>query len=162
MINFSVTVDGIETLQRGFNRLEKLDDWRSVWPNVIQEFHLIEAEQFDSEGAAGSGKWTPLKAVYAEFKEAHFPGKPILQATSDLRDSLVDSEAFGAITRISEQELVLGTSVPYAIFHQRGTRRGLPQRKVISLSEQQKRRIQKAVQAGLVRFVRDAGFGGAN
>lgn len=161
MINFSVTVDGIETLQRGFNRLEKLDDWRSVWPAVIAEFHVIESEQFASEGAAGGSKWEPLKEVYAEFKEVRYPGKPILQATSDLVYSLTDSEAFGAIVRPSENELILGTSVPYAIFHQRGTR-NMPARKPINLSEVQKRRIQKAVQLGLVKFVRDAGFEASN
>lgn len=149
MIGISVTVDGIETLTRSFNRLDKIDDWRSIWPNVIGEFHTIESEQFASEGAAGGEKWQPLKAVHKEFRH-------ILQDSGALHDSLTDSEAFGAIVRPGENELTLGTSVPYGIFHQRGTRRGLPQRKVISLGEQQKRRIQKAVQAGLVRFVREA------
>lgn len=158
MIGISVTVDGIETIQRGFNRLEKIDDWRPIWPEVTKEFHAIEQEQFDTEGAAGGGKWEPLSPVYAEYKEIQYPGKPILQASGALMESLVTEGAPGGIHRETSDELVLGTSINYGLFHQRGTRK-MPKRSPMNFSEQQKRRIQKAVQKGLIQFVRDAGFG---
>lgn len=138
---------------RVFNRLDSLDDMRPLWPNVIAEFYLIEQEQFDTEGAAGgSGKWPALSEPYKTWKEAHYPGEPILQRDHDLIESLTDPEASGAILRPGQDELVLGTSVPHARIHQR---RGRPP---ISFSESQKRRIQKALQQGLVKFVREAGF----
>lgn len=149
---------GEEIFNRAFNRLDSLSDLRPVWPNVIREFYLIEAEQFQSEGAAGaSGKWAALSNVYAKYKQVAHPDKPILRADDELFESLTNPEAAGAILRPDEQELTIGTSVPYAAFHQRGTRR-MPARPPISLAESQKRRIQKAIQTGLVRFVREAGF----
>lgn len=155
MINFDVQVDGITVLDRSFNRLAQLDDFRPLWGNVIAEFHAIETEQFASEGVAGGSRWQPLKPATVAFKERNYPGKPILQATSELKESLTQLEAPGAIVRPLKDELILGTSIPQGIFHQRGTRR-MPRRPPINLSESQKRRIQKSLQAGLVQFVRNA------
>lgn len=157
MIQLTATVEGEQVFNRAFNRLDALSDFRPFWPNVIQEFYLIEAEQFDSEGAAGGERWTPLSPLYSEYKEQVYPGQPILQAEGDLRASLTDPEAAGAILQPREDELIIGTSVPYALAHQRGTIR-MPRRPPINFSEAQKRRLQKAIQAGLVRFVREAGF----
>lgn len=158
-VRFRVEVDGVEQFDRAFNRLDRLDDFRPVWPRVIQEFYSIEREQFATEGAAGeSGKWAPLSKAYAKYKQANYPDMPILQRDQELVESLTDPEAFGAILRPSQDELVIGTSVPYALAHQRGSRTGLPKRPPISLSERQKLRLQKAIQEGLVRFIRDSGF----
>lgn len=157
MISISVTVDGIETLQRSFNRLDKIDDWRPIWPEVGKVFYEIEAEQFATEGAAGGEKWTPLSKVYEKFKAVAYPGQPILQADEDLRESLVSPFGVNAIYRATEKELDIGSKDPKVLVHHRGSpKKHIPKRKVINLSEIQKRRIQKAVQAGLVRFVREA------
>jgi phage gpG-like protein len=158
LYRFRVEVLGEEIFNRAFNRIDSLSDLRPIWSNVIREFYLIEAEQFESEGAAGaSGRWAPLTDAYSKSKQVSHPDKTILRADDDLFDSLTDPEAAGAILRPDEQELTLGTSVPYATAHQRGTRR-MPARPPISMGEQQKRRIQKSIQAGLVRFIREAGF----
>lgn len=156
MINFAIDIDGINQFDRTFNRLSQIDDLRPLWGEVIGEFHQIEVEQFDSEGAATGQRFHPLSRVYAEYKEVAYPGKPILQASGDLRDSLTDSDAIGAIVRPGPHELIVGTSVPYARFHQRGTGR-MPARPPIRLAELQRRRIQKAIQRGLVQFIREAG-----
>lgn len=158
MYRFRIEVAGEEVFNRAFNRIDSLSDLRPIWPNVIREFYLIEAEQFESEGAAGaSGRWAPLSDVYAKYKAVAYPDKPILQAEDDLMKSLTDPEALGAILRPDEQELTIGSSVPYAMAHQHGTRK-MPARPPISFSEAQKRRIQKSIQVGLVRFIREAGF----
>jgi phage gpG-like protein len=149
---------GTEVFNRAFNRIDSLSDLRPLWPNVIREFYLIEAEQFESEGAAGaSGRWAALSDVYAKYKQVAHPDKGILRADDDLYQSLTDPEAAGAILRPEPDGLTIGTSVPYATAHQRGTRK-MPARPPISFSEAQKRRMQKAIQAGLVRFIREAGF----
>lgn len=154
---FQVEVLGEEIFNRVFNRIDSLSDLRPLYPEVIREFYAIEREQFESEGAAGaSGRWAPLSAGYARSKQASHPDKPILRADDDLFASLTDPEAAGAILRPEPDSLTIGTSVPYAIFHQRGTRH-MPARPPISPSETQKRRLQKALQSGLVRFVREVG-----
>jgi phage gpG-like protein len=151
-LRFTAEVDGAVTFDRAFNRLDSLSDMRPLWPPVIEEFYLIEREQFDTEGAAGGQRWAPLSPAYRAWKEIHYPGEPILQRDHELVDSLTDPEAAGAILQPREDELILGTSIPHARIHQR---RGRPP---INFSESQKRRIQKALQVGIVRFVREAGF----
>lgn len=153
------TVDGVETVNRAFNRTEGfIADMRNFAPVVSDEFYRAEAEQFQSEGARGaSGKWSPLSKAYERYKAVKFPGKGILEATGALKESLTDREALDAIFSASREEIVLGTKVPYAVAHHRGRGR-LPARPVISLSEAQKRRMQKAIQQQLVEFTRRAGF----
>lgn len=152
-LRFRTEIDGEGVFDRAFTRIDSLDDFRPVWPSVIDEFYVIEQEQFDTEGAAGgSGRWRPLSEKYRAWKEVHYPGAPILQSEGDLVASLTDPEAPDAIVIPARDELVLGSKVPYARIHQR---KGRPP---ISFSEAQKRRIQKAIQQGLVQFVREAGF----
>lgn len=155
---FSFSIDGVEEFNRGFNRIEQeIDDLRSVWPEVAKEFYQIEVEQFESEGSVGqSGKWAALSPAYAKYKAVKFPNQPILRATNSLFDAMTSLDAPGSIFRPEQSQLTIGANLDYSIYHQRGS--GLPQRKVISMNEAQKRRIQKAIQIGLVRFVRRQGF----
>lgn len=159
MLRFYGEIDGVEEFNRGFNRIEQeLDDLRTLWPGVAREFYQAEADQFRSEGAIGaSGRWAPLSKAYAKYKPVRFPGQTILKATTSLFDTLTSPDAPGSIFRPMKSELSIGSSVPYGIYHQRGTSR-MPSRKPISLNENQKREIQKAIQLGLVQFVRKQGF----
>jgi phage gpG-like protein len=153
MIRFISTVEGIETFNRVFNRIDEfISDFRSVWPLVAQEFYQIEEEQFASEGAAGlSGKWAPLSAPYKRWKEIHFPGQPILKLSNAMYESLTSPDAPDSIFLPEPEQLTIGTKVPYGRRHQRT-------RPVISMNEEQKRRIQKAIQRELVQFTRSLGF----
>lgn len=159
MFRLRAEIFGEEVFNRAFNRIDSIgNDLRPLWPEVIREFYLIETEQFASEGAVGaSGKWAALSDVYSKYKQVAFPDQPILRATDDLMESLTDPEALGAILRPEQGSLTIGTSVPYARAHQRGTKK-MPARPPISFSEAQKRRLQKSIQSGLVRFIREAGF----
>lgn len=153
MIRFSASVDGDQVLNRGFNRVEEfISDFRPLWPNVAQEFYAIEREQFDTEGAAGaSGKWAALSPAYKRWKEANYPGQSIMRLENALFESLTDPEALDAVFRPGKDELVIGSRLPYA-------RRQHRMRPLISMTEAQKRRLQKAIQRGLVEFTRRAGF----
>lgn len=159
MLNFTAEVDGLQALDRAFNRIdEQISDFRNFWPGVITTFYEIETEQFESEGARGaSGKWTPLAPVTKLFKETVFPGQAILRQTDDLFHSLTSPDAVGAIVRPERDELTLGSAVPYALFHQRGTGR-MPARPPISLTDNDKRQIIKSIQVRLVEFARKTGF----
>lgn len=159
MITFLADVNGVEILNRAFNRIdEQISDLRNIWPAVADVFYKAEKDQFDSEGAAGaSGKWAPLSQAYKKFKEVHFPGQPILQRDHSLVASLTGANGSDSIFRPEPQELTIGSKAPYARAHQLGKGR-LPARPPISLSETQKREMQKAIQKGLVEFARKAGF----
>lgn len=153
MIRFSATVDGLLVLDRAFNRIDqRISDFRNIWPSVAREFYAIEREQFETEGVSGaSGKWAALSPAYKRWKEVHFPGEQILQATHALVDSMTTPDANDSVFRADPLMLTIGTKREGAAAHQRT-------RPIISLREEQKRRLQKAIQAGLVRFTREAGF----
>jgi hypothetical protein len=152
-MKFSFEVAGVEQFSRAFNRIEEeLDDLRTIWPEVAKQFYQIEGEQFRSEGGIGaSGKWAALSPAYAKYKAVKFPNQPIGKATTSLFDAMTNPEAPGAIFKPERGQLTIGTSIPYGRdFHKK--------RSVISMNEDQKRRIQKAIQVGLVAFVRKQGF----
>lgn len=159
MIRFTAEVAGFEVLNRGFNRLDQsISDFRGIWPNVAAEIYAINSEQFDSEGSRGaSGKWAALSAAYAKYKVVAFPGQPILQAEGHMIASLTDPEAADAVYSPGRMELIIGSKDPKARAHHLGLG-NLPARPIFSFTEERKRRLQKAIQKGLVEFTRQAGF----
>lgn len=158
MIRFLASVDGIPVLDRAFNRVEeRISDFRFIWPFVAQEFYAIEREQFASQGAHGlSGRWAALSPAYAKWKSVKYPNMPILQATTVLMQSMTSPDAADSVFRPEADQLTIGSRAPYATAHQRGS--GLPARPVISLTEADKRRIQKAIQGPLAQFIRKQGL----
>ena len=153
MIRFVAEVAGGVQLDRAFNRIDQeISDFRVFWPGVIVAFYEIETEQFQSEGAKGaSGKWTPLSPAYKLFKEREFPGKTILRREDALYESMTGPDALDSILRPEKDELTIGSALPYALIHQKT-------RPVISLSEENKRKITKSIQQRLVAFARTTGF----
>jgi phage gpG-like protein len=153
MIRFTATITGEVQLDRAFNRVEQeITDFRNFWPGVITTFYEIENEQFLTEGASGaSGKWTPLSPAYKLFKERKFPGKTILRREDALYESMTGPDALDSVLRPEKEELLIGSAVPYALFHQKS-------RPIISLTEEQKRRFMKSIQQRLVEFTRSTGF----
>lgn len=154
-VEFTITVDGVPTLVRAFNRIEReITDLFDVWREVQKEFFAIEREQFRTEGAAGaSGKWKPLSPAYAKLKRKKYGNLPILQREFALIKSLT-GESTDTIRIFGKDEALFGSAVPYGKYHQRGGGR-LPQRKPIDPSDEQLRRIQKAIQRGLVKIIRN-------
>jgi phage gpG-like protein len=123
---------------------ERVGDLRiTVWPAVTAEMARIWREHFAGEGVGPAGRWPPLSANYARWKMRNFPGKTILRRTDRMYRSLVGKTA-DSIHRPTADSLEIGTSVPYANFHQTGTGR-MPARRIIDLNEVQKTRIMKAI-----------------
>lgn len=158
MLRIIGTVSGHVELDRAFNRVDKIiSDFRNVWPAITDIFYATEESLFQSEGATGaSGKWAPLSQVYKRMKEILYPGQPILRRENTLYESLTSPDGLDSIYRAERLSLTIGTKAPYARAHQHGLR--VPKRPVISLTESDKRKMQKAVQVELVRFTREAGF----
>lgn len=155
---FTAEVDGIPVMDRAFNRVEgRISDFRFLWPSVAQEFYAIEREQFASQGAHGlSGRWAALSPAYAKWKSVKYPNMPILQATTDLYQSMTSPDAGDSVFRPEADQLTIGSRAPYAVAHQRGGR--VPVRQVISLTEADKKRLTKAIQGPLAQFIRRQGL----
>ena len=153
MIHFTAEVAGDVQLDRAFNRVEQeISDFRDFWPGVILAFYEIETEQFATEGARGaSGQWAALSPAYKIFKEREFPGKTILRRTDALYESMTGPDALDSILRPEQNELTIGSALPYALIQHK-------KRPIISLSEDNKRKIVKSIQRRLVEFARTTGF----
>lgn len=153
--NITISVDGVDDFKRSFSRLDaNFDDLTPIWPDVRDEFWKIEGEQFDSEGSkGGSGKWPALSERYALRKIKQYgAGLKILEATGDLKRSLTGDNP-DSVYETTPKQIAVGTSIPYAMYHHRGSG-NLKERKVISFSEVQRRRMQKIIQGSLIKQLR--------
>lgn len=125
---FTVALPGLPALAIGLSRIrEDISDWRPFWrERFVPAFRRQVLEDFVSEGAHSGSRWAALSPAYAAWKRRHAPGRGILVLSGAMKASLV-GEGPGAIVRLTATTADVGTSVPYALFHQRGTRR-MPQR----------------------------------
>jgi phage gpG-like protein len=157
VLNLTIQFDGEVQFSRTFTRFtEQLRDLRDIWPGVIPDFQEFAREQFRGEGVGDTGSWPALSPPYAAWKARHFPGKPILQRTGRLVDS-VTGRTRDTLIEAKPDSLEFGTRVPYAVFHQRGSGR-LKRRKVFDLNERQRTRLMKTIQKRLLTAGRNSGF----
>lgn len=108
----------------------------------------------------GDGKYPPLKEDYADRKERKFGELPILVVTGRLRDSVVtggeNRTHEDSVLEITKDSLILGTKVPYAAPIQEGSKRGLPARKFLFLTDSMVDLIVASAEANLERVLRKA------
>lgn len=155
----SISVDGEDQYKRAFSRLDAVfDDLRPIWPDVRAAFWKIESDQFESEGQKGaSGKWAELSARYKRQKIRRYGAdKKILEASGALKASLT-SDGPGSYYADSPNEMAVGSTIPYGIYHQRGGK-NLPKRKPIDLSNEQKKYLDKTIQRSLISALRKGTF----
>jgi phage gpG-like protein len=138
-VTLEIETIGDERFVRGFNRYaEQVKDWRPAFEDIYQSFTEITRRNFASEGRPES--WAALSPGYAKWKAKHYPGKPIMQRTRRLIRSLTgvgQASAQDTIKDIKPLSAEFGTMVPYATYHQQG--RGVPRRKVVQLTEGNRR-----------------------
>lgn len=140
-------------LDRAFNRIEQhISDFRNIWPSPTRVIYGIFAKAFDTEGAStAAGRFKALTSAYARRKAITHPGLTILKRDLTLFESMTDPEALDAIYLPERDQLTIGSKTPYARRHQRT-------RPFISFTERDKRDIQKAIQEGLVQYLRREGL----
>lgn len=118
------------------------EDLRPVWRVLRERFLVAERRQFATQGAYGSGGWTPLSPVYAAWKARHFPGKTILRRTDELFLSLTQGPQ---ISIMEPRQAIFGSSVDHGGYHQAGGP-SLPQRRPVELPESERRAWVKVMQ----------------
>jgi phage gpG-like protein len=145
VLRFTARIDGVSQSLAAFLKLQKdLVDLRKLgaWDLVQAKFYRILKNQFETEGGAGkSGKWQALSSKYKPVKQKRWGDVGILQASGKLYKSLT-SESSDSIVEKRPQELIIGTSLPYARAQHAGySPRNLPARPIISLTEEQEKDI---------------------
>jgi phage gpG-like protein len=158
-VNLSIEIDGQKEFDHAVDLFnERIADWREAWPEIEQVFYRIELEQFNTEGSRGGGRWVPLSPAYKKWKEVRYPGKPILHLTGRLKRSLSVLGGEDSIRDAQPDSLTLGTKVPYAGYHQRGTSK-MPARPPLELTRDDFTKIASRLIRFSERGARDAGFG---
>lgn len=136
--------------------LERLRDLRPAWRQIVVYMRRATLLHFASEGGRGGAQWAPLTPRYAAQKEKVFPGQPIMRASDQLFRSLTDQTA-DSVVEIEAQALTYGTSLPYGRYHQRGEGYN-PQRKILVVTQEDRRQLKKIVRAHLENQAALSGF----
>ncbi len=158
MLRFSLNLKNAERLDSALaGVMGQIKDWRGAWPTVSDKLTEIEAQLFDFAGATGGHvKWADLKPTYARAKQRKWGQAPILQASGRLRDSLAGQSS----ERIDTHEPLLlrwGTEVPYAVFHQTGTRK-MVARQILDFTSENRMAMQSTLDVESQKFARRLGF----
>ena len=158
MLEFRLSVPNAKDIAFRIERFGvQLTDWRAAWPSVTRRLAVMLAGQFELEGGRGSrGGWPPLSPRYARRKQKRYPGRLVLQAGGRLRGSLVGKSA-DTVEALEPGRMKFGTSVPYAIFHQTGTR-NMPARPIFDPRREDRVEFQNALREEALEFVQALGF----
>lgn len=156
MITITIETIGDERFVRAFDRIASdIKDMRGAFELIWEDFVEIEQRIFDNSGPG----WVPLSPAYAAWKEKHYPGEPLMRLTHRLVNSLTgvdQADSQDTVKDIRALEATFGTRVPHALAHQRGVPGRLPQRKVVSLAETDKRRWSLIIHRWVVNEMREA------
>lgn len=146
LLAFKVEIAGEVQFNRAVEGLKYVSDLTKSFEGIAADFWSTERSQFREEGGfEGNVEWKPLSNAYATWKSWAYPTKTILRLTDRMFRSLTQKDAEGSIFEIEgsvivgKQDMRIGTSIPYAIYHQAGTSR-MPKRPPIQLTEAQKKR----------------------
>jgi hypothetical protein len=121
------------------------EDPRPAFAQVIEDFLGMEKAVFTTQGASIGPRWAPIGARSAGtrgFSRTSKKGRVSkkvyrnphpLQLTRALYRSLTQPRARYAIRRVSMDGVTLGTRDPVAHLHDLGTRKKLPQRRLMDI-----------------------------
>lgn len=153
-MDLELSIFGDVQLRRKLLRFgEKAQDASDAFEEIADQLRLIEREQFDSEGGFASAGWAPLAPSTILRKLSRGQPLTILEATGRLRRSLTGEHDPGHVEIVGPQQLVFGTQVPYAHFHQTGTSQ-MPRRRPVELRETDRRQVVRILQRHLVSELR--------
>ena len=142
MVVIQIETLGDERFVRGFSRfLDHIDDMSPIFEELHKDFQEMNLENFTAGGTPQ--KWKPLSPDYAAWKAIVRPGRPILVFDGHLKGSLTGKNEF-TVKKIGRHEAEFGTSVPWAIYHQKGGGR-LPRRKPVQLTDPRREKWVKMI-----------------
>lgn len=140
-------VDGERQVSRAFSLMEhEVRDLSEPLEEIGELIRQAIGEEFATGGARGGAPWQPLSPDYAKWKEANFPGRPLLVQTGSMRRDMLSKAAF----RVTADRLVYSpetaseTHPEIAGFHQRGAEPN-PARRMVDLTSSDRRSFEREV-----------------
>lgn len=131
-----------------------------VFPLVVADFREMGRKRWANEGPG----WAPLRPATIEIETNlgyPYPSRLMYGRTGDLMNSLTEQTS-DSVVRVEGDSLFMGTSVPYAQYHQAGPRqikvfgRGkatLPERKVVDVKVEDAERWCALIRAAVMKGV---------
>jgi phage gpG-like protein len=162
-MNLSIEVEGESRLLGSLASVAAdISDHRPSWRAVSDEIYSIERAQFQTQGTRGSGRWKErAESTVARYSAINRKGFAVLNETLRRTDALFRAVTTrGAPSGVYDEQkdsLTVGTTLPYAVIHQKGGAK-IPQRKIYDLTEADARRLLSIVKRGLVSKIADRGF----
>lgn len=163
----SITIAKMDDAFISFRR--DISDYRPAFRMISDDLSNSVAGQFASEGSAHGIKWQELAPSTIKRRgSAH----PILVHTGQLIASFQRNNP-AHVEQLEPKQMLWGSSVSYALFHQtgtlkgfgqdvvqtgKGTGRGMPRRKILILDDGLKILIRSRIQKQIVESARRAGF----
>jgi phage gpG-like protein len=133
-LEFKLEPPGEQPLRRAFVLYKRIDDLTPAFERMIPALQDYIARRIHTGGTLHNlPPFAPLSPRYARYKAKHYPNAPILVRTGRLFRSLT-TNTDDTIADIQPDHLTFGTRVPYALYHQLGTRK-MPARPPIKLSK---------------------------
>jgi len=102
---------------------------------IADDFRVMIAQQFASEGRAEGTPWRPRRRGGSQTRPGQVIDLPLLVRTGALLESLIGPGTAGHVEELEDGAITLGTRLPDALFHQLGTR-NMPARPIIVLSDE--------------------------
>lgn len=141
-----ISIDGDKASFALSRFTDGIKDWTPFWRGYFAPQFFADVQANFGAGGAYSedGGWKPLTPLYAARKARTHPGRPIMVRDGDLKTSLLwrgslysetgGSIGYKGVARFTPESAELGSSVPYALAHQRGVpSRNLPRRRILFL-----------------------------
>jgi len=144
-----VDVDVSKADRRFAAILRRSRNFKPVFRWMMQQLQEAHRENFKTGGTKSGFRWQPLDPQYASWKLENYGAKGILVRTGSLERSLTMNSGRGAVRDIGARTAEFGTSIPYAKWHQSGTR-NMAQRKPLFLPRLMADRTANAVAEYLV------------
>lgn len=142
-----INVSGMDKIGANLKaRASKAIDLRPAFDAIADDFAQREKVLFNRGGSvSGFRKWAPLSKAYRERKVAAGYPADTLVRTGALRASLSVRSHPYFVYRATRSWMKIGTSVPYASYHQTGTRR-MPAREPIRITDTQRKTWAKIIE----------------
>lgn len=133
--------------------LSQVQDLRFAFGEIARDFFKSNQAVFNLKG---SGLYPPLNKKYEERKARIYgAGRPILVASGRLKNSLTGTPNVDSILKIGRQALIMGTRVPYGVFHQSDSPRSkIPLRKFLFIGPEAPSSAPSRITGRLERWLR--------